>query len=41
MMYELKLMKSLPSNVPIKRGLRRNCGILEDSDFGIGNKKIK
>ena len=37
-MFELELMKSQLSNVN-KRGLRRQCGILEDSDFGITSKK--
>lgn len=38
MMFVLELMKSQPSNV-IKRGLRRKLNLLEDSDFGIIDKK--
>ena len=36
-MLELELTKNLPSNVVSKRGLRRYCNLLEDSDFGINN----
>ena len=38
MTFELELMKSQLSSAN-KRGLRRQCGILEDSDFGITSKK--
>ena len=37
-MFELELTKNPHSNV-IKRGLRRELNLLEDSDFGIINKK--
>lgn len=39
MMFVLELTKNQPSNAKIKRGLRRELPILEDSDFGIVNKK--
>ena len=38
MMFVLELTKNPHSNV-IKRGLRRKLNLLEDSDFGIINKK--
>lgn len=38
MMFVLELMKNPHSNV-IKRGLRRKLNLLEDSDFGIIDKK--
>jgi hypothetical protein len=37
-MFALKLTKSQPLSVN-NRGLRSKCGFLEDSDFGIVNKK--
>lgn len=37
-MFELELKKS-PHSTAIKRGLRRTSPILEDSHFGITNKK--
>ncbi len=40
MMYELESMKSPLSSVTNPpRGLRRKANLLEDSDFGIVNKK--
>ena len=40
MMYELESMKSPLSSVTNPpRGLRRKLNLLEDSDFGIVNKK--
>lgn len=38
-MLELELTTNQPSNATIKRGLRREANILEDSDFGITNKE--
>lgn len=38
-MYEFELKMTLPLNVMIKRGQRRKLNLLEDSDFGIINKK--
>lgn len=37
-MFAFELMKNQPLSAT-NRGLRRNSGILEDSDFGIINKK--
>ena len=39
MMYESEWKMTLPSNVTIKRGQRSKLNLLEDSDFGIVNKK--
>ena len=38
-MYESEWKMTLPSNVTIKRGQRSELNLLEDSDFGIVNKK--
>lgn len=38
-MLESELMMNLPSSVKIERGLRNKLNLLNDSDFGIGNKK--
>ena len=38
MTFVLELTKSPHSSATNNRGLRRQCGILEDSDFGIVSK---
>lgn len=38
-MYESEWKMTLPLNVMIKRGQRRELNLLEDSDFGIVDKK--
>ena len=38
-MLELELKTTQRSTATIKRGLRSKLLVLEDSDFGIGNKK--
>ncbi len=38
-MFELELKTNQPSTAKIERGLRSKLPLLEDSDFGIGNKK--